>query len=218
MFKKIICAFLVFSLIIITFGGCGKPVETLKVDKETSKSNFTVYKQKIKDILDKTDVKYNYSEMETGNEDDAKDTDPYMLIMKFEMQTGLQEALFISLTNTYETESFNISFGLNKEKINDCNLNIREYLYIRNIFNLVSEIKVSSFACNRLLTSTQKGIEAEFEANPDAFYKKENKYFGRDESKTWFLQYTIYYKTAADPAIFEETLSFHGNLAPQTAD
>lgn len=217
MFKKIICAFLVFSVIILTFGGCGKQVETLKVDKEKSVSNFAAFKQEIIDIMDKADVKYKLADIDFGKIPEATVSDKAYLIFKITLETKHKEEILVSFLNKDQIESFIISIQINRSNLEDCKLNIRDYPYLRDVFNQVSDIKVSNLGCNRFLRSSRRGVEDKLEENPDSFYNNENKYFSRDKTETWSLQYTIYMQTAADPVIFEETLSFKGNLAPRTA-
>ena len=217
MFKKVLCILLALTVMLVSFSGCGKQVVTAKVDKSASIADFAAYKKEITAIMDGSGVKYTYSEQVFGNEATAKAATPYILIMKFDLQTALKEEIIVGLTNKNSMESFTVSIQLDRKTIKDCKLNIRDYPYLRKIFNLVSVIQVSAFGCNSLLSSTRSGIEKAYAAHPKSFYKSKNKYFGQDKTKTWFLQYTIYYQTAAIPTVFEETLAFQGNLAPRAA-
>jgi hypothetical protein len=214
MLKKILCIFLTLAVMLVAFSGCGKQVETVEVAKADSIENFAAYKAEIIALLDKEKIEYDFSDFSAGNEEDSLGTDPYIYIMKITLKGEPGGVVNIGLTNKDQIESFTVSLeGAKKEKIGDCDLNIRDYSFVRKIFNLVSEIEVSAFTCNRLMRSTRKGIEEEYELNTTAFYKKDDKFFARDKTKTWYLQYTIYYNTTASPVVFEETLSYRGNLA-----
>ncbi|MEI6578179.1 MAG: hypothetical protein WCN92_01800 [Eubacteriales bacterium] len=214
MFKKLSCVLFALMLILVTFGGCGgKQVVTAKVDKKASIANFAAYKKEIIDIMDKSGVKYKSSDMEVGNKAGAKATDPYMLLIKFDLQTELKEELAVVFTNKDKIENFVVSLVVNRKTLEECKLNISDYSYVRKIFNLVSEIDVSSFACNSLLRSGRKGVEAKLAENPDSFYNSKDKFFSRDKTKTWSLNYTIYMDTAPKTPVFSETLAFKGNLA-----
>jgi len=217
MFKKVLCILLAMTVMLVSFSGCGKQVVTAKVDKTASIADFAAYKKEITAIMDASGVKYKYSEQVFGSESAAKAATPYILIMKFDLQTALKEEIIVGLTNKNSMESFTVSIQLDRKTIKDCKLNIRDYPYVRKIFNLVSVIQVSAFSCNSLLNSTRSGIVKAYAAHPKSFYRSKNKYFGQDKTKTWFLQYTVYYQTAAIPTVFEETLIFNGNLAPRAA-
>lgn len=215
MLKKTLSSFLVIAVMLVSFSGCGKQIETVKVEKADSVENFAAYKQDIIALLDKEKVDYEFSDFSVGNEEGSTDTTPYYYLIKIILNTDPGGEINIGLTHKEQTESFTVSIVTTKPTIEDCDLNIRDYPYLRKIFNLVSDIHVSAFACNRLMRSVRRGATEEYAGNPDAFYKKDQKDFTRDKSKTWFLGYSIYYKTADDPAVFEETFAFQGNLAPR---
>jgi len=217
MFKKIICAFLVFAAVILTFSGCGKQVETAKVDKNTSVSNFAAYRQDIIKIMDKADVKYKLIDIDYGKIPGATTKGKTYLALKITLESKKKEEIAVTFLNEDQIENFVVSIQVNESKLEDCKLNLRDYPYLRDIFNLISEIKVSSIGCNRFMRKTRRGAEDKLNENPDSFYLNKNKYFLRDKTKTWFLQYTIYMQTAASPVVFEETLSYKGNLAPGKA-
>lgn len=217
MLKKILCLVIALAFMLLSFGGCGKPVETVKVAKSDSIANFAAYKNDIIAILDKSKVEYELTEASAGNEPQAAQSDAYFYVMKIIIKNEPGTQLNISFTNEEQIESFAVSVLVSNATIEECDLNIRDYPYLRKIFNLVSEIKVSALSGNRLLRSTRKGIKEQYEGNKDALYKKQEKFFDRDKTQTWVLQYAIYYNTTTDPMAFEETLTFKGNLAPRTA-
>ncbi|HZK38688.1 MAG TPA: hypothetical protein VFD23_00885 [Clostridia bacterium] len=216
MLKKILCVMTVLAVMLACLGGCGKPVETVEVPKADSLAHFAAYKEDIVAILDKSKADYELSEAFAGNEEDAPEDAAYFYIMKITLKEEAGTEINISLTNEDKIESFSVSLLVSKPTIEDCDLNIRDYPYVRKIFNLVSEINVSAFSGNRLLRSTRKGSKQQYEGNPDAFYKKQEKFFTRDKTETWVLQYAIYYNTTTHPTVFEETLTFKGHVAPRT--
>ena len=216
MLKKILSSFLVIAVILVSFSGCGKQIETVKVEKVASIENFAAYKQEIIALLDGEKVDYTFSDFSFGNEEDSLETAPYIYLMKITLSTEPGGEINIGLTNKEQIESFTVSIVTTKPTIEECDLNIRDYPFLRKIFNIVSDIHVSAFTCNRLLRSVRRGSEDEYAANPDAFNKMDTKYFARDKSKTWLLQYSIYYRTADDPAVFEESFAYKGNLAQRT--
>lgn len=217
MFKKTLCVVIAVAVMLVSFSGCGKPVETVKVAKADSVANFAAYKEDVIELLDKAKINYDFSEFFLGNEEDAPENDAYSYIMTITLKDEPGTQINIGFTNKEKIENFTVSILVSSPTIEECNLNIRDYSYLRKIFNLISEVKVSAFSCNRLLRSTRRGSVEQYEGNPDAFYKKQEKFFARDKTQTWFLQYAIYYNTTSDPTVFEETLAFKGNLAPRIA-
>lgn len=217
MLKKLMCVFLAAAGILVSFSGCGKQIETVKVAKADSIENFAAYRAEIVALLDKEKVDYAFSDFSAGNNEDSLETDPYIYIMKVSLAGEPGGEINIGLTNKEQIESFTVSIVTTSPTIEDCDMNIRDYPFLRKIFNLVSDIHVSAFACNRLMRSVRKDSGDEYAGNPDAFNKKDTKYFSRDKSKTWLLEYSIYYRTADDPAVFEETFAYKGNLAPRAA-
>lgn len=216
--KKRLCVLLAVTLIFATFGGCGKPqVETVEVAKADSIVNFASYKEDIIALLDKAKVNYDFSEFFVRDEKNAPEASPYFYVMKIVLKDEPDREISIGFNNDDRIESFTASITVSQPTIGECDLNIRDYSYLRKIFNLVSEIEVSAFDCNRLMRSTRRGSKEQYESNTDAFYKKKERFFSQDKTETWVLQYSIYYNTTSDPLVFEETLAFKGNLAPRTA-
>lgn len=215
MLKKLMCVFLAAAGILVSFSGCGKQIETVKVAKADSIENFAAYRAEIVALLDKEKVAYTFSDFSAGNNEDSLDTDPYIYIMKVTLTDEPGGEINLGLTNKEQIESFTVSIVTTSPTIEDCEMNIHDYPFLRKIFNLISDIHVSAFACNQLMRSVRRGAAEEYAGNPDAFYKKDTKYFARDKSKSWFLEYSIYYRTADDPAVFEETFAYKGNLAPR---
>lgn len=218
MLKKISCLMIALALILVSFSACSKPqVETIKVAKADSVVNFALYKKDVIALLDDAKVNYDFSEFFVGDEKDAPEASPYFYIMKIVLKDEPGREISIGFSNDAQIESFTASITVPQPTIGDCDLNIRDYSYLRKIFNLVSEIEVSAFDCNRLMRSTRKGSKEQYESNTDAFYKKKERFFSQDKTETWALQYSIYYNTTADPVVFEETLAYKGNLAPRVA-
>ncbi len=215
MLKRILCVMLAAIVMLVSFGGCGKQVETTTVVNERSKENFAAYKNEIIKIMDESGIKYQSEDFSFGGESSVMKPETAYSIFNFKLETQLNEQINIALQNNNDIESFIVSIVVNREKIEDCDLNIRDYPYLKKIFNLVSEINVSTFASNQLMRSVRRGSQEEYAGNTDAFNKKEEKFFARDKTKTWLLQYSIYYNTTEDPAVFVESLDFKGNLAPR---
>lgn len=214
MMKKIVCVLLALSVVLISLSGCGKQVKTVTVDNKTAAADFEFYKKEIISIMDKSGMKYKLNDVNLN--ENSKNSDVPLAFFAMTLETEKNEAIIVALTLTDKMESFAISLDIKRKKLDECKINIRDYPVVQDIYNLVSEIHVSTFACNHFLNSSRRGMEDKYKFRPDVFNISENKYFSRDKTHTWVLQYQITQQASDKTNKFDETLIFKGNLASRT--
>lgn len=211
--RRLCAAGLLFVLLAVLSGGCGRMPAPQESDKALSPAHFAAYKDEVLALLTDKGLEFEVEDIDFGEAGEDAIKDNPMRVFKVLLNTQPRVELAVALSNSDGYEHFAVSLAVQRASIEECRMKTRDYPYLTDVFNLLSAKSVSGWRCNRLMSTARKDIDKEYNEADGSIYLSRDYRFKADDTGTTMLQYQIYFQAGGSPSYYEETLIFKGYLA-----